>query len=294
MEFALPTAVASLALLIVLALHWRHRAREIVTPQHAIAGRPVTVVLDIADADPADASVRRLVNEAARRATAQSRDAGEIVVLSRTGRLLGRVAGNKPMPPPASNPPASFRRPPASRRSAEAAAGLGSHRGPTTASFDPRERPAFRMPVAQAFDLPVTVRGRIRDATDPVELVRAILDAAGLSAVRNGDAIRCGDQMLIVMPERVDTMMHDALNQAYLAFRETGAPHGIVIGFGPWDPIDVRRREILAPELRHAGPDAIQRMADAVSLGADPLAFIVAPPVLAAPIAPTSDQRRAG
>ena len=293
MEFVLPTAVASLALLIVLARHSRHRARAVVAAQQTIAGRPVTVVLDIADADPADASVRRLVSEAARRATAQSRDPGEIVVLSRTGRFLGRVPGSKPMPPPASDLPASFRRPPASRRSAEAAAGLGPHRAPT-AAFDPRERPAPRVAVAQTFDLPAAVHGRIRDATDPVDLVCAILHAAGMSAVRDGNAIRCGDQALIVMPERVDTMMHGALNQAYLAFRETGAPHGVVVGFGPWDPIDVRRREILAPELRHAGPGAIQRMADAVAVGANPLAFVVAPPVLAAPIAPNGEHRRAG
>ena len=36
---------------------------------------------------------------------------------------------------------------------------------------------------------------------------------------------------------------------------------------------------MLAPQVLHAGPDGIQRMADAVSLGADPLRFAVAIPV---------------
>ena len=36
---------------------------------------------------------------------------------------------------------------------------------------------------------------------------------------------------------------------------------------------------MLAPQVLHAGPDGIQRMADALSLGADPLRFAVAIPV---------------
>jgi hypothetical protein len=42
---------------------------------------------------------------------------------------------------------------------------------------------------------------------------------------------------------------------------------------------DVHRREMLAPHVLHAGPDGIQRMADAVAVGADPLRFAVAPAV---------------
>ena len=36
---------------------------------------------------------------------------------------------------------------------------------------------------------------------------------------------------------------------------------------------DVRRREFLDPALLHSGPEGIQRMADAVSLGGNPMNF---------------------
>jgi hypothetical protein len=38
---------------------------------------------------------------------------------------------------------------------------------------------------------------------------------------------------------------------------------------------EISRRHALAPALLHAGPDGIQRMADAAAMGADPLDFVV-------------------
>lgn len=59
---------------------------------------------------------------------------------------------------------------------------------------------------------------------------------------------------------------------------------------GRMDPADLGRREFLAPELRHVGARAIQRMADAVSIGADPLAFASAPPVIGTTVTATAHE----
>ena len=45
--------------------------------------------------------------------------------------------------------------------------------------------------------------------------------------------------------------------------------------------LDVRRREFLDPALLHSGPEGIQRMADAVSLGGNPMSFAAAPALVA-------------
>jgi hypothetical protein len=47
--------------------------------------------------------------------------------------------------------------------------------------------------------------------------------------------------------------------------------------------LDVRRREFLDPALLHSGPEGIQRMADAVSLGGNPMSFAAAPALIASP-----------
>ncbi|HEX6579303.1 MAG TPA: hypothetical protein VF195_00280 [Actinomycetota bacterium] len=130
------------------------------------------------------------------------------------------------------------------------------------------------------FDLPEAVRARIRDPDDPIDLVRSILEAAGVHCEIDGDLVRAGESALVIMRTSGDVVIgHEALNHAYLRFSRSGAQRGVVIALGFMDPREVKRREMLAPQVLHAGPDAIQRMADAVSLGADPLRFAVAIPV---------------
>ena len=49
------------------------------------------------------------------------------------------------------------------------------------------------------FDLPEVVRTRIGDPDDPVDVVRAILEAAGLACEIDGDLIRVGESALVIL-----------------------------------------------------------------------------------------------
>lgn len=69
----------------------------------------------------------------------------------------------------------------------------------------------------------------------------------------------------------------EALDHAYRQFEASGAAEGLVVTLGLMDHNDVAHRELFAPELRHAGPEGIQRMLDGVALGGNPLRFALAP-----------------
>ena len=119
----------------------------------------------------------------------------------------------------------------------------------------------------------------LQDPDDPVEIVRAILAAADRPVERlDGELIRSGDKVVAVIGHRGGRPgVSKVLNDVYLRFQRSGARSGVVISLQYVDPADARRREILAPELTHQGPDAIQRMADAVAFGADPIEFAEGP-----------------
>lgn len=293
MEFALPTAVAALALILLyLRIRLRQQGAGVAGPDASRAER-ATVVLDVGEVHAEGEVVQRMVREAAARVMAESREVTDVEVRSRDGTLLGRVtSGAKPVP--SLDSPLQFLEPHVIRRTPEPPPrGLEDELHPTvTPHFDAKERPAPRRPLADTFDLPGTVRARLADPDDPVELVRAILEASGLQASVVGDMIRTGDEAIIVLSAgAARTFMHDALNHAYLRFRESGGTRGLVVSLGYMDPTDVRKRELLAPELRHVGSEGIQRMADAVAIGADPLAFATAPRVIATTVRQTGGQR---
>jgi hypothetical protein len=65
------------------------------------------------------------------------------------------------------------------------------------------------------------------------------------------------------------------LNAAFLRFQRSGAKRGVMVTAGRLYAHESRRREALAPNLKHTGPKGIQRMADAVAMGANPLDFVV-------------------
>jgi hypothetical protein len=73
------------------------------------------------------------------------------------------------------------------------------------------------------------------------------------------------------------------LNHAYRRFIQSGASRGVVLSPGFMPFLDVRRREFLDPALLHAGPEGIQRMADAAALGGNPMSFAAAPALIASP-----------
>jgi hypothetical protein len=285
MELALPTGLAILALVLLLwgrHIHLGRRRVEVLEGPPAGLGERATIVLDLAPADAHAAGVERLVREAAERVLAGSRDLSEVEVRSRTGAVLGRVKASAPAIAHPDYEP-SLPQPRPVRRTPEPPGGLEDElRLKVTPHFDAKERPAPKRPLAEAFELTDSVRSRISDPDDPVEIVRAILDSAGLRASVEGDLIRCGEDAIVVIRRQpIKAFRHDVLNHAYLVFHDTGCARGLVIAFGYLDPVDIRRREMFEPALHHSGREAIQRMADAASIGADPLAFAVAPPVIA-------------
>jgi hypothetical protein len=235
------------------------------------------VVLPVDDADPDDPATKRLVASVGHRVLAQDSGVVVVVVSSRHGRVLGRVERSQAPPRPFVDPPAVLSEPHAPRHAGprEPVASEPVGHVPAQGRFDdPRPQP-YR-PLAGHFELPARVTDRITNDEDPVEIVRAIIDASGTPIDVNGNIFRRGDRVLIVLHTPIHTGVDaETLNAAFLRFQSTGARRGVVLTAGTWHVHDVRRREVLAPSLLHAGPEAIQRMADAVAMGADPLDFVV-------------------
>ncbi|MDP8928380.1 MAG: hypothetical protein M3O70_07335 [Actinomycetota bacterium] len=115
---------------------------------------------------------------------------------------------------------------------------------------------------------------------DPVDIVRAILEAAELPVEVHGNVILSGDEAVIVVSEPGGSPS-EALTPAFLRFQKSGASRGVVITHSYLAGRDIERRQALAPNLRYTGLSAIQRMADAVALGANPLRFATEPATLA-------------
>lgn len=268
-----------------------------VRPTRLLPGEPplfvgpkgrVIAVLEVDRADPMSPPIERLVRETAARIFASMPDARVVEVQSRTGKVLGRLTREarsprrvaiaerllEPRPPRPLRPDLSGR--------------LGEDQPLPT---PPREgrldvdtglAPEPRRPVAERFDLAESVRARLRDPDDPVDVVRAILEAGGVAVEVEDDLIRA-DDVAVVVPRRptAGVIGPEVLNHAYLRVARSGARRGFVVVLGLLDRGDVRRRELLAPHVLHTGPEGVQRMADAVAVGADPLRFIAGPALTA-------------
>lgn len=133
------------------------------------------------------------------------------------------------------------------------------------AEHDPFEE----VPPAAALELPPAVRDRLPEDPSLTEIVRAILEASGHQVSGDGDVLRAGDRAVVVL----EATHPDALSAAFLRYRDSGARSGIVVSRRSVAPSEVHRREMLAPDLRYTDQGALQRMADAVAVGADPFAF---------------------
>ena len=243
----------------------------------------VAVTIEVDEADPASPAVRRLVHETALGIFRTAPDAREVVVQTPAGTTLGRVSRETPMPRELTVSPALHE--PHVRRThvPDVLGGLYGSEPPPSPDRDrhtPRELAPPHRSLIDQFDLPEIVRAGIGDPDDPIDLVRAILDAARVPCEIDGDLIRIDESALMILRASGDVVIgHQTLNHAYLRIVRSGAQRGLVIALGFMDPREIKRREMLAPQVLHAGPDGIQRMADAVSLGADPLDFAVAIPV---------------
>jgi len=277
LTLVLIVAVAVLGLL-VLWLLVRHGFSGPTRPPDPTWEQPVegsgrVIVLDLVAEDPERPSLQRLVHDVAARTLAGDPDLDAVEVRDRAGTTLGHVTRPDPLPP--------------SIETTREAAGPRTHRpNPTGGSTPPPvdhqgSGVDLQVPTrhfADRFELPDAVRSRLRDPESPVDLLRAILEAAGRSTEFDGEVLVAEDTGVVVA--LVDGDPNAALNRAYLHFRDTSLARGLVVHVGFVDPAYVRHREFAAPNVRHVGVDAVQRMADAVDLGSDPLAAALGPPVL--------------
>lgn len=138
------------------------------------------------------------------------------------------------------------------------------------------ERDAFSgVGGADRLALPTAVRGALPEDPSLAEVVSAILAAAGHDVDVDGDVVRAGDRAVVAL-EATDP---DALSAAFLRYRASGARTGVVVSRRTVPASEVQRRELLAPDLRYARAGALQRMADALAVGGDPIDFALGPPV---------------
>ncbi len=243
--------------------------------------RPATdgvldVTLPVDDADPSSPATARLVKDAAHRALAKNPDVMVVLVRSRGGRELGRVERTIVAPATVVEMPAALLEPHAPRHAGpqDPVASPRAVHGPAHVRFE--DAPVRHRTLAEHFELPKTVTSRVVDPEDAVDIVRSIMEASGRPFTKDGSTFRFEDRLLIVLhtPAHVG-VDSDALNAAFIRFQASRARSGVVLTAGALHGRDVHRREALAPALRHAGADGIQRMADAVAVGADPLDFVV-------------------
>jgi hypothetical protein len=271
----------------------RTRRRSPVSTESArpqVVAGCVEIVLDVESADSDNPAAERLADDASMKVFAADPDVRCVDVLARDASLLGRRERSRPSTPL----PVRFRahRPRTSRHAHPDLTGHLDEDEPF--SLPPREEPIEVLPrtqggpvrvLADRFDLSPTVLTALRHPDDAVHLVRAILEAAGIEAERDGDLIRVGEVAIVVLPPPASGpwVTREALNHAYVRIEESGAVRGMVIAFGLLEYEDVRHREFAAPHIAHVGPEAVQRMADAAALGGDPVSFALGAPIHEAP-----------
>lgn len=229
-------AVGVLVALVVVALR-RSRGVAAPSPETGAAGRTtVTLDLSIDQQDPEPA--RRLAGAAAAPLFADDPALEQVEVRDRAGALLAII---------------------------ERAEGL------ELAERDPFDDGSG----TDRLVLPAAVRSSLPEDASLVQVVAAILTAAGREVTVDGDVVRVGDRAVVVL-EATDA---DALSAAFLRYRASGARTGVVVSRRSVPASEVQRRELLAPDLRYARTGALQRMADALAVGGDPIDFALGPPV---------------
>jgi hypothetical protein len=249
--------------------------------------RRAVVVLDVEHSSSTSPAGQRLLHETAARVFAALPDCEEVEVRARDGSVVGRSARVVPEPRVISLP--QFLSEPHSPR----------HHGPDLSGHlgedepfrpPPREGPFElttlvsrvtpsrepRRPIVERFDLLPAIRGLVRNPDDLVDILRAILEAGGLAVDVDDDLLRA-DGLAIAVVRHIGGDTHEALNHAYRRIAASGAERGLVVALGCVEVVEVRRRELLAPQVLHTGFAGVQRMADAVALGADPIRFAVSP-----------------
>lgn len=265
-------------------------------PEEASADREPVVVLDVERVEPDNPAVERLVREAAARVYRMLPLAEHVEVRSRTGATLGvvtrRPAPKRPLdlPEPMTAPrTVRSRAPDLVSHLAEPEEGEPPPAPPAPPTFTSAAPPPRPRPLAERFDLPPAVRDALHDANDPMALVRAILEASREAVRMEGEVLRVDGYAVVVVVPPGHVIEPGSLDHAFFSIERSGAARGLVIGMGVLDVADVRRRESLAPHVLHTGPDGIQRMADAVAIGEDPLRFAAGPAIARTPSGGSSE-----
>ncbi len=274
-----PVVVGVVALLAALTWAWRRASqaavpgpRRVAWQDEAAAAPGRRLVLDVAAARADDPAVQRLVADAAHRALAADRALDEVEVVARDGRSLGHHRRPEPLPPEVALPEALREPHPPPRRTPSPVP--RSDPGHPTRRVDPA--PEVRSaPLADRIELATELRRRIEHPDRATDVLRVILEASGRSVTVDGDLLVTDDVAVAVVDPRRDA--EQALSHGYLRIATTSAPRGLIVRLGYADPALVRRRDAAAAHVRHVGPYAIQRMADAVAVGADPIAFAAGP-----------------
>lgn len=249
----------------------------------------ITITLDIEADDAGDERVQRMVADAALRMFRVMPSLQEIEVRDSRGYVLGhRTRSGRQLPERTMSvnlfEPHTVRRPSSpSRWNDLPAPGVSERPGPMGAMVG---RLLHKVPgtepraLAERFDLSEGIRARITDPDDMADVIGAILEEGRHEVRRDQGMLRVADAIVyLIRTPPGATVTAGALTRAYTAFRASGAPHGYAVALGHVDPVDIRRRELLAPEFVHLGADAVQRMADAAALGADPLRWARAPAI---------------
>lgn len=238
------------------------------------------LVLDLSVDDPQHPSVQRLVYAAARQALAASPDVMTVEVLDRNGMHLGTVERDAPLPREL-EVPATLHEPHAKRSRGPRAV---PQEGGAAPQMEHEQGPVGVAPRTwvDRFDLSPEIRAAVRDPERPADVIRAVLAAGGLQPELHGNLVRLDDTVIVVVSDVRDGAS-EAINRAYLQYKDTDARHAIIVRLGYVDPDVIRRHDAATPDVRHISADGVQRMADAVTLGADPLAFALGPAVLRRP-----------
>lgn len=230
------------------------------------------ITLDLPAGEADDPAVVRLVREAAGRRFAAFGHIETVEVVRPDGQTLGTVQRSERLRP-TSDLPASLHAEHAPRPHTPSVTGSsGPQRQPL--EIDLTELKESDKAFADAFALPDAVRARLNDPGNPTAVVAAVLDVAGVTHRAEPGIVVAGDTALVLIGDGSGhTVTRDDLSSGFLRFESAGVPRGVAICLGYVNPQELHRRELLAPALKHAGPEAIQRMADALALGGNPVAF---------------------
>jgi MYXO-CTERM domain-containing protein len=294
MDAATVTTITVLALLAlaVLAVAFARRRRaaprsrrtETPRPSQTLEAVDGRITLEVPADDVDDAALRRLATQLAERALDRDPALMVVEVVDLDGHNVLRL--HRTQRPRTIELPEALHEPhvrPRRGPSPVPDGGRGGPRPPTDRDGDPtgtgreadtttRVRPLGARPAVDRFALPDAVRARIAPDADHVSVLEAILSVAGHPTSRDGDLVLLPHMAFIVVNVRDDG--ERALSRAYLRLERTGRAHGIVIRQGYVDPAVLARRQRSAPDVVYTDTRALQRMADAVALGLNPLDFI--------------------